>query len=759
MSSPLNVLIVEDDAVARILVQRTVCEAGYQATTCETAEEAIEHYQHGVFPLVILDLNLPGMDGLEFSRWVRAQPWGDRVFILVSTGCNRPDDLQKVLAAGADDYIAKPHDRGLLRVRLAVARRHLDGIEKRKQAEDTLKGSELRFSLFMKNLPGVAFMKDLDGRYIYVNETLCEIYQCDPNQFVGKTDLNLWPADIARALQTNDEIAVRTKAAVHAIEDVPLGDSMRHWFVHKFPIIDESGKVMYVAGLGIDTTELRLFEELNRSILENATDGFTLIDTKGKIIEANRAYQRMTGFSRDELLSMRLHDLTTASSEETDGRLAALAVEGGKIFEATYKCKDGGTIEFEVSSACLDLGGQPRYIAFFRDITERRKLAEERLKVTRLEAIGLLAGGIAHEFNNAMTAVIGNISLAQDDIASDSPASPLLLRALQGCRRTSSLTKHLLTFAKGGDPIKRKVPLPKYLQEIVLGAIKESKCRAGLQINSDLWPVEIDPEQLAQAIRNIICNAQESMPQGGIIRVRAENTTTRENQISGLAAGRFVKISIADEGKGVPQEIANRIFDPYFTTKSGAAGLGLSISYSIIKRHNGVIHTDSPAGKGATFSIYLPAYSESQNSGKTTLPVQGAIRNVLVMDDDPDVCELIHAMLERKGFNVTLTKDGAEAIRAFVQARESANPFHVIFMDLTVPGGLGGMETQRELLKIDPSVKAIVCSGYSSDPVMANYLDCGFVGRLPKPFTNEELLRSIAELQPANQPNQHSGVL
>ena len=188
------------------------------------------------------------------------------------------------LAAGADDYIAKPHERGLLRVRLAVAKRHLDGIEKRQQAESTLKESELRFSLFMRNLPGVAFMKDLEGRYIYVNETLCELYQCDPSRFLGRTDFDLWPAEIARALRANDEIAVRSKAPLHAIEHVPLGDAIRHWFVHKFAIMDENDKVMFVAGLGIDTTALRLFEELNRSILENATDGFTLIDTKGKIL-------------------------------------------------------------------------------------------------------------------------------------------------------------------------------------------------------------------------------------------------------------------------------------------------------------------------------------------------------------------------------------------------------------------------------------------------------------------------------------------
>jgi PAS domain S-box-containing protein len=749
MSSSLNVLIVEDDAVARILIQSTVIEAGHTVVSCETAEEAVQHYQAGFFPLVILDLNLPGMDGLQFSQWVRSQPWGDRVFILVSTGCNQPEDLQKVLVAGADDYIAKPHERGLLRVRLAVAKRHLEDIEKRKQAEATLVASEQRFSLFMNNLPGVAFMKDLDGRYIYINETIRQLYEEQHPEFLGKTDEDLWPADVAKTLRANDQRAIQSKAAIQAFEDLPLRETVRHWFVHKFPILGDNGTVELIAGLGIDTTELRLFEELNRSILENATDGFLIIDPEGRIIEANRAYQRMTGFSREDLLRLRLHDLTTCSAELTDEKMRTVAAAGGEIFEATHRCKEGGTIEFEVSATCLDLGGRPRFVAFFRDITERRKLAEERLKVNRLEAIGLLAGGIAHEFNNAMTAVIGNISLAQNDVPTESPASLLLLRALQGCRRTASLTKRLLTFAKGGEPIKRKMPLPKYLQEVVLSCLKETKSRAGLQINADLWPVEIDPEQLAQAIRNIIRNAQEAMPAGGGIRVRAENTTTQENQISGLAAGRFVKISISDEGPGIPQDINNRIFDPYFTTKSGAAGLGLSICYSIVKRHNGVIHTDSPSGKGATFSIYLPAYSDSQRAPKSSLPANGAIRNVLVMDDDPDVCDLLQAMMERKGFKVAITKDGAEAIRAFIQARESGSPFHVVFMDLTVPGGLGGMETQRELLKIDPSVKSIVCSGYSSDPVMANYLECGFVGRLPKPFTNEDLLRAIAELQPA----------
>ena len=750
MSGLLNVLIVEDDPVASILIKSTVTEAGHQATACETAEAAIELHKNGYFPLVILDLNLPGMDGFEFTRWIRSQPWGDRVFILAATGCDRPEDLQQILTRGADDYLAKPYERAFLRVRLAVAERHIAAIQERKLAEATLKDSELRFALFMQNLPGVAFMKDLNGRYIYVNETISRLFEPETGPFVGRVDTDVWPPNIATRLRADDSLAVQSKAAIHVIEDVPLGQAMRRWFMHKFPILDTNGNVLFVCGLGIDTTDLTLFEELNRSILENATDGFLLIAPDGRILEANRAYQQKTGFSRDELMGMRIHELMNASSSEADKILENIAAEGGKIFEASCRCKAGGTVDFEVSSSCLALTGQPRYIAFFRDTTERRKLAEERVKVTRLEAIGLLAGGIAHEFNNALTAVVGNISLAQTEVEPSSPAGQLLLRALQGCDRTASLTKHLLTFAKGGDPIKRKLSLPKYLQDVVLAALKDSVHRVSLQISTDLWSVEGDPEQLAQAVGNIIRNAQEAMPGGGIIKVRAENTTTQENQISGLSAGRFVKISISDQGQGVSQDIVGRVFDPYFTTKPGAAGLGLSICYSTIKRHNGVILVDSPPGKGATFNIYLPAYSAPQSPPMPAQPTQGKIRNILVMDDDPDVCDLMRAILERKGFKVTITKDGAEAIRAYTLARATQTPFQVVFMDLTIPGGLGGVETQRELLRLDPSIKSIVCSGYSSDPVMANSASYGFVGRLPKPFTSSEIFRVITDLQPAS---------
>ncbi len=750
MPGPLNVLIVEDDPVACILLKSTVVELGHHATDCESAEEAIELHKNGIFPLVILDLNLPGIDGFEFTRWLRAQPWGDRIFILAATGCNRPEDLHQILNGGADDYIAKPYERALLRVRLAVAERHIADIEKRKLAEATLKDSELRFALFMHNLPGVAFMKDLNGRYIFINETISRLFEPETGPFLGRTDLEVWPAEVSKTLRSDDNLAIQSKAAIQVIENVPLGKHMHRWFVHKFPILDGNGTVLYVCGLGIDTTELNLFEELNRSILENATDGFLLIAPDGRILEANRAYQHMTGYSREELLRMQFHDLLNCGPAQAAKTLESIVTEGGKIFEAACRCKNGGTIEFEVSSSCLALTGQPRYIAFFRDITERRKLAEERLKVTRLEAIGLLAGGIAHEFNNALTAVVGNISLAQAEIDPNSSAGQTLARALHGCDRTSSLTKHLLTFAKGGDPIKRKLSLPKYLQDLILAALKDTNCRVSLQINPDLWPVEGDPEQLGQAIKNIVRNSQDAMPQGGLIRVRAENTTTQESQISGLAAGRFVKISISDQGQGIAQDIVGRIFDPYFTTKSGAAGLGLSICYSTIKRHNGVIHIESPAGKGATFNIYLPAYSTPQSPAAPSVPAQGKIRNILVMDDDPDVCELMRAILERKGFKATITKDGAEAIRAYTLAKATQTPFQLIFMDLTIPGGLGGVETQRELMRLDPSVKSIVCSGYSSDPVMANYASYGFAGRLPKPFTSAELFRVIGEIQPAN---------
>ncbi|MBA7534820.1 Sensor kinase CckA [subsurface metagenome] len=361
--------------------------------------------------------------------------------------------------------------------------------------------------------------------------------------------------------------------------------------------------------------------------------------------------------------------------------------------------------------------------------------------------MGILAGGIAHDFNNILTVILGNISLARISTDQDIISSSLE-EAEQASIRAEDLTRQLLTFSKGGSPIKKTVPIEELIRESAGFALRGSNVKCEYSIPEDLWPADVDEGQVIQVIGNLVINADQAMPEGGVIKVSSENVNIRPEDAVPVKNGEYVKISIKDRGIGIAREHLEKIFDPYFTTKQKGSGLGLSISYSIIRNHDGHIDVESYPGLGSTFHIYIPASPEKAGEKKEKeeeKPLAGTGK-ILVMDDEEMIRRFAGKCLKHIGYGVTLAKEGAGAVKLYKDARDAGKPFDIVILDLTVPGGMGGEEALKKLIEIDPEVKALVSSGYSDAPVMANYREFGFCGVIAKPYEIKELNENLNKL-------------
>jgi signal transduction histidine kinase/integral membrane sensor domain MASE1/CheY-like chemotaxis protein len=378
------------------------------------------------------------------------------------------------------------------------------------------------------------------------------------------------------------------------------------------------------------------------------------------------------------------------------------------------------------------------------DITKHKRMEEELLKAQKLESLGVLAGGIAHDFNNLLTAITNNLFLMKKHISPEEKVYERIIATEKASARAQGLTQQLLTFSKGGSPIKGLIDIRELVSESISIALRGSNVRCDNLIPYDVWHVEADAGQMNQAINNILINSDQSMPEGGTITINCENMIVgAENNLT-LTEGNYTKLSIRDQGIGISDEDLSRIFDPYFTTKQKGSGLGLSTTYSIIKKHDGHIDVESELGVGTVFNIYLPASSGKMKINQTAEDEQvTGTGKVLIMDDEELVRDSLGQMLISIGYIVEFACDGREAVDIYKNAMASYHPFDAVIMDLTIPGGMGGKKAIRELIKIDPNVKAIVSSGYSYDPIMANYSDYGFSAVLTKPYKDIRELNRI----------------
>ncbi len=475
----------------------------------------------------------------------------------------------------------------------------------------------------------------------------------------------------------------------------------------------------------------------NQSILQSSIDGFLIFAEDGQIIDANPALCAMTGYSKPELLAMKFTDIEVLSPINTSGNLLKQIKESNSlIFPVEQKTKTGNVLTVEISATFTEIEGMGNFFCFVRDITARRKTEEELQKVQKLESLGILAGGIAHDFNNLLTGILGNIDLAMRRLGSDEKAQGWLNNAIKASRRAQELTQQLLTFAKGGAPVKQPVQVTELVEESIRFILSGSTVRCESDIPGDIWLVEADKGQISQVVQNITLNACQAMPEGGTMKIRVENVVIGEGEMAPLPSGKYVKLSFIDQGPGIEAHHLSRIFDPYFTTKQSGTGLGLTICYSIITKHHGLLKSESTLGVGTTFTIYLPALQSREQilSDEGTDASPRGNGRILIMDDEEHIREIAADMLSHLGYETDQAQDGKEALEKYRQARDSGCPYSAVIMDLTIPGGMGGKEAVSQLLTLDPRAKAIVSSGYSYDQIMADPGKYGFAGVVSKPY-------------------------
>lgn len=508
------------------------------------------------------------------------------------------------------------------------------------------------------------------------------------------------------------------------------------------------------------TEHLRKSRQELLDILDAMPVGIVLTD--GVTVEyVNVSFSERFGYSLDEIPTDRQwfllaypdpvyrEQLVGAWQEE----LQRAKSSGAPIrpYEVKVTCKNG-EVRHVIANTQLIAN---RIVVILTDITERELLQNELVKMQKLESIGVLAGGIAHDFNNILTGIMGNLSFAQLLLEPGHAARQPLESAEKASERAAELTRQLLTFAQGGEPIKKVISIRSLIGEAVAFILRGTKVRGEVAISPDIRAIEADEGQISQVLNNVLINAVQAMPKGGVLRITATNATLDAANTLALPEGKYVRMTIADEGCGIPQETLERIFDPYFSTKESGTGLGLASVYSIVNRHGGHVGADSVPGKGTTFTILLPATDRTPASG-TTEPVHprsadGGRASLLVMDDEASIRDLATTMLTYLGYEVRVCADGEAAVNLYREALAAGAPYAAVLMDLTVPGGMGGLEASRRILALDAAACLIVSSGYSQDPVMADHRAHGFSGVLAKPYAIAELGQVLQTVLAARQ--------
>lgn len=503
----------------------------------------------------------------------------------------------------------------------------------------------------------------------------------------------------------------------------------------------------------------RLSEERFRVLFDTSPIGMALTTPEGRIVRANASLCAFLGRTEEALVGAPLATFMHPDDDPTgiglgvatDGEDAAADGADRMVgVERRFVHLDGRALWGSVSASWLqDQGVRHSRVVIVQDITRQKRLDEVLVRSEKMAAVGLLAGGIAHDFNNLLSAILGNLTLGLSEHPSGDPAREPLEHALVAATRARDLTQQLITFARGGSPVRCAASVIQIARDTARLALSGRNASVELAHALDLWGVEVDPGQVSQLFQNLFINAAEAMPAGGTIAVRAENVTVGRDAQVALGPGRYVRVDVTDRGIGIRHEDLARIFEPYFSTKDRGRGLGLPAVLSIAERHGGHIDVQSQLGKGTTFAVYLPALAAGNIVATATeaAPTKGlASARILIMDDEESVRMVAAACLRRAGAVVETVEEGDRAIRAYERALEAATPYAVVLLDLTVRSGVGGVEAARRLRERDPSARCLVMSGYSDDPVLADFRAYGFVGMVPKPFTYQQLVAAVSEV-------------
>lgn len=631
-------------------------------------------------------------------------------------------------------------------------------VTKRKIAEAEMAESARRFQWLYEYAPIAYHTLTPDGMIVNVNRQWCEIMGYSNEEVLGKTIFDFVASgerEAAIASFNEKRHVKKFFQGGHERHYVTKSGDVRTFIITDYFSLDENKNIISIQTTMSDITERKLTEEALRQseikfrkLVESSVDIIWQVDAAGRLIYISPNAERILERPANELIGLLLVDVLPENAHHNRRAYITEAFNSKQPIrnqDLTLRGRHGENTILEINAVPTfdGLGESSGFIGTARDVTIQKTAESEQIKSQKLESLSVLAGGIAHDFNNLLVGILGNISLAKMKVK-DTDLLRIIEQAERAALRSRNLTQQLLTFAKGGAPVKEIFEIESFLKDTAEFALVGSSVLCQFNIAKDLPPIEADRGQLTQVIQNLAINAVQAMPTGGTLSITADLVDFSAEPPVPLKPGRYIKISVRDTGIGIPEKLLSKIFDPYFTTKQHGSGLGLSVVYSIISKHNGHISVESDPGVGTNFIVLLPAViSEKKKSIEFDAVIPRGAGRILVMDDDELVCEVANGLISSLGYEVKCVRNGESAIKAYQEARAAGQPFDIVVMDLTIIGGMGGKEAILELKNIDPQVKAVVSSGYSTDPIMANPEKYGFLGVIAKPYRLEDLSRVL----------------
>jgi len=644
---------------------------------------------------------------------------------------------------------------------LETMKNHLEIALNNAKSIETIIYNEERFISFMDNLPGAAFIKDLEGKYIYINEGFRKIFNIDINYAIGKQDEELWDPDTAAQFSRNDQKVQKDKKGLTTIEVTQINGKELSWFVNKFLLYDSDGNPKYIAGIAIDITDrLKAVEKTREqaALLDIASDAIMVVDNNNCIQYWNKSAELLYGWSAEEVRDQKPEDLFSLDTGTFQMALDTVKKTGEWRGELIHTTKDKGVINVDSRWTLVKDQESVPFAIFIvnTNISERKKTEKQLLQAQRLESIGVLAGGIAHDLNNVLQPILMSIQLLRSIVERTDKKHIEWIDILEeSAKRGSGLVQQVLSFARGAEGEKTTLQLNNFIKEIT--KILRQTFPKSIDIKTyspeDLWDISGDITKLHQVVMNLCINARDAMQDGGELILKLENLSLDENYSLGnieAVPGPYVLITVSDNGTGIPEEYIDKLFDPFFTTKEPGkgTGLGLSTAFSIVKDHGGFIRVYSEVGAGSVFRVYLPAVKHPhiqklrKNRKDEAIPL-GKGETVLLVDDESSVLNITTLTLESNGYKVLTAGDGVEAVANYIK---NMNSIDVVLMDMQMPV-MGGVSSIRALNKINPDIRIVATSGYSDSRIALSGLsDIRIYDYLSKPYTSETLLRCLRKV-------------
>ncbi len=757
---PLCILLVEDEPAHAEAIRRAfqVADANVAIQVAGTLRKYREVVAAGPPDIALLDLNLPDGRAVEV---LTSPPEAGPFPVLIMTSYGNEQIAVEAMKAGALDYIVKsPEAFADVLHTVERALRQWNLIQERKQAEEALRASEEKYRLLVENQNDLVVKVDPEGRFQYACPSYCELFGKTERELLGQPFLPLVHEEdrslIARAME-----GLYSPPYTAYIEQRALTQKGWRWLAWSGrAVLDEGNRVVAIIGMGRDINDRKLAEEAlcqsearHRAIMEQSADGICLIDLETQhIFEANLAFAEMLGYRQNEILGFRNHDLIADDPEEIDRRFREILRSKTPLsFERTYRRKDGSLLDAWLKASVISYGETRMICVLARDLTEKKALEAHLLRAQRLEAVGLLAGGIAHDLNNILTPIMINLELLQAKLT-DSSSQRLVSSIASSSQRAADIVRQILTFSRGiaGE---RMLISPKHLLKEMEQLVKETfpkSIQVEVAVEKDIWVLSGEFTQLHQVLLNLCLNARDAMEKGGHLTLSAQNFLLDETYAQmhpETQPGPYVVLAVADTGMGIPPSHRKQIFDPFFTTKERdkGTGLGLSTVAATVRGHGGFIQVHSEVGRGSTFQVYLPA-SPGQAQGevreeKLPLP-QSQAELILLVEDESSLRETAQTVLEAYGYQVLAASDGAEAVGLYAQ---HLGQIQAVITDMAMPI-MDGIATIRALAKMDPSVKVIAISGTDQDPAVAAISRGTIKAFLQKPFTAEIMLRTLRKV-------------